>query len=74
MPGPHRKMVTQEESATLSEGEGEGVASKRVEPLAAISGSWVEFVQLPGSWVSSCAAENGSLGFRTRGLARVGSG
>ena len=26
MPGPHRKMVTQEESATVSEGEGEGVA------------------------------------------------
>ena len=26
MPGPHRKMVTQKEIATLSEGEGEGVA------------------------------------------------
>ena len=26
MPGPHRKMVTQEENATVSEGEGEGVA------------------------------------------------
>ena len=26
MPGPHRKMVTQEESATVIEGEGEGVA------------------------------------------------
>jgi hypothetical protein len=26
MPGPHRKMVTQEESATVSKGEGEGVA------------------------------------------------
>jgi hypothetical protein len=30
MPGPHRKMVTQEESATLSEGEGEGVAKGSV--------------------------------------------
>jgi hypothetical protein len=26
MSGPHRKMVTQEESAAVSEGEGEGVA------------------------------------------------
>ena len=26
MPGPHRQMVTQEESATVGEGEGEGAA------------------------------------------------
>ena len=31
MPGPHQKMVTQEESATVIEGEGEGVARERVE-------------------------------------------
>jgi hypothetical protein len=30
MPGSHRKMVTQEESATVSEEEGEGVREKRV--------------------------------------------
>ena len=31
MPGPHRKMVTQEESATVSEGEGEGVAREETQ-------------------------------------------
>ena len=38
MPGPHRKMVTQEESATVSEGEGEGVA--REAGRANTSRSW----------------------------------
>ena len=41
MPGPHRKMVTQEESSTLSEGEGDGVAreSGRAERVGAETGA-----------------------------------
>ena len=41
MPGPHRKMVTQEESATVSEGEGEGVAREegRAEGVGAETGA-----------------------------------
>ena len=34
MPGPHRKMVKQEESATVSEGEGEGVNLSELNSLS----------------------------------------
>ena len=46
MPGPHRKMVTQEESATLGEGEGEAVArEKRVDLRGATVGQDIEEAQ-----------------------------
>ena len=59
---PHRKLVTQEESATVSEGEGEGVASEA--GRAERGGLWVvrcfieatlEHSQAPGAYVQACA-------------------
>ena len=40
MPGLHRKMVTQEERATLSEGEGEGVAREAGRSERSGRGDW----------------------------------
>ena len=56
MPGPHRKMVTQEESATVSEGEGERVvASPPLWVVRCFIEATLEHSQAPGAYVQACA-------------------
>ena len=49
MPGPHRKMVTQEESATGSKGQGRGLREKQVESRGLVAETGASGVRKVGA-------------------------